>query len=231
MKRLWVIMPVYNEQECIAAVVKEWLSALKDTEIDFTLCVLNDGSSDGTLRILRDLAAGQPALVVVDKPNSGHGQTCLEGYRLALAQGAEWVLHVDSDGQCDPALFPRLAGEAARHRVVYGFRRIRRDGCLRNVISRGVSLCTFVATGVWVRDANVPYRLMHATTLTDIVDRVPRDFRLANILVAVMQQKLDGIHWVDIHFRRRSGGTSSVNGWGFLKRGIELYRQLKRAAP
>ena len=229
MKRLWVVMPVYNEQECIAAVAGEWLSALRGATSDFTLCLLNDGSKDDTPRILNDLASGAKELVVIDKLQSGHGQTCLEGYRIALARGAEWILQVDSDGQCDPSLLSLFVTASSRYPVTYGYRRIRHDGYTRSLISRVVSLCAFAATGVWLRDANVPYRLMHASTLTAIVGTVPRDFHLANILVAVLQQKQHGIHWVDIHFRPRSGGTPSVRPFGFVRYGVQLFRQLRES--
>jgi dolichol-phosphate mannosyltransferase len=228
MNRLWVVMPAYNEEACLPDVVAEWLSGLRGVTTDFTLCVLNDGSNDGTLRILRELASRESEVVVVDKPNTGHGQTCVEGYRMALARGAEWILQVDSDGQCDPSLFRLLANESSRAQAIYGFRRIRHDGYGRHLVSRLVSVCAFAATGVWVRDANVPYRLMHASTLSDVVGRVPRDFHLANILIAVLQQKQYGIRWVDIHFRLRRGGTPSVKALGFASRAIELFTQLRR---
>lgn len=228
MNRLWVVMPVYNEQGHIAAVVEEWLSALRAIGRCFTLCLVNDGSGDGTRGILETLASANQELRVVDKPHSGHGQTCIEGYRTALAQHADWILQVDSDGQCDPSLLPRFAAAAACHPVVYGFRRERHDGSLRLLISRAVSVCVFAATGVWVRDANVPYRLMHASTLTDALGHVPPDFHLANVLIAVLQQERHGIHWIGIHFRQRSGGTSSVPRLGFVTRGAQLFRQLRR---
>lgn len=228
MNRLWVVMPVYNEQACIAAVVEEWLAALRGAASDFTLCVLNDGSTDGTPRILHEMASRERELVVIDRPNSGHGQTCVEGYRTALAHGAEWILQVDSDGQCDAGLLPLFVTASSQYPVTYGCRRIRRDGRWRHLISRAVSVCVYAATGVWVRDPNVPYRVMDASTLRDVVDQVPPDFHLANVLVAVLQHRRHGIHWVDIHFRPRSAGTSSVKPLGFVTRGVELFRQLRR---
>ncbi|OFW03167.1 MAG: hypothetical protein A3I61_01320 [Acidobacteria bacterium RIFCSPLOWO2_02_FULL_68_18] len=228
MNRLWVVMPVYNERDCVASVVGEWLAELRGAAIDFTLCLLNDGSTDDTLRILHELASRERELVVIDKPNSGHGQTCVEGYRTALAHGAKWILQVDGDGQCDASLFPLFVKASSRHPVTYGFRRIRRDGHWRHLISRVVSLTVCAATGSWVRDPNVPYRLMHARTLEDIVGQVPSDFHLANVLVAVLQQRWHGIHWVDIHFRPRSAGTSSMKALGFVTRGVQLFTQLRR---
>jgi hypothetical protein len=70
---------------------------------------------------------------------------------------------------------------------------------------------------------------MHKSCLKNIVDLVPTDFHLANVLVAVLQQKYFGISWVPIHFRNRIG-TASAKTYSFVKDGMQLYRQLRNAA-
>jgi hypothetical protein len=92
-----------------------------------------------------------------------------------------------------------------------------------------LSIFTFAATGVWVRDANVPYRLMHKTALDNIVNKVPADFYLSNILISVLQQREFGIKWINIHFRDRSGGSPSVKAISFVKHGLKVFKQLKQA--
>ena len=227
--KLWVVMPAYNEEECVRYVAEEWLQTLKQNYPDFIFLALNDGSKDSTLAILKTIAGNEKQFCVIDKPNSGHGQTCLEGYRIALKEAAEWILQIDSDGQCDPVDFERFLNKAPGEKIIYGWRKSRDDGWRRLWISRFVTLFAFAATGVWVKDANVPYRLMHRTTLENIVGLVPRDFHLANILVAVLQQKYFGIYWVPIHFRNRMGGTASVKAYSFLKHGMKLFTQLRTA--
>jgi hypothetical protein len=61
-----------------------------------------------------------------------------------------------------------------------------------------------------------------------MVDLVTQDFHLANVLLAVLQQKYFGISWVPIHFRKRIG-TPSVKTFSFVKHGIKLYSQLRNA--
>lgn len=60
--------------------------------------------------------------------NRGHGQTCLEGYRLACDLSAEWVLQIDSDGQSDPKYFAEFWAKRHGHDVFYGKRVERVDG-------------------------------------------------------------------------------------------------------
>src|SRR5207248_4292636 len=115
------------------------------------------------------------------KPNSGHGRTCREGYDLAIRTGARWVFQIDSDGQCDPAFFETIYRERAAHDCVFGYRRTRDDGFGRLAITRSYRLLLWALTGAFMRDANVPYRLIRTSTLRLALPRVPADIDLQNI--------------------------------------------------
>jgi cellulose synthase/poly-beta-1,6-N-acetylglucosamine synthase-like glycosyltransferase len=78
---LVVVIPVYNEAENIEAVVSEWSSTFGGLGITHQFLLINDGSKDGTLEVLHRMQERSPEqLVVIDKPNSGHGRTCRLGY-------------------------------------------------------------------------------------------------------------------------------------------------------
>jgi glycosyltransferase involved in cell wall biosynthesis len=165
---------------------------------------------------------------VVDKPNSGHGQTCLLGYRTALQAGARWILQIDSDGQCDPAFFGRFWSLRRDHPFVFGFRKKRLDGATRSLISRAVSLTVYLAFGVWVRDANVPYRLMRAEELAKVIPGEDVGIHLANVYLSALIQRSCPIRWVPIHFLNRIGGTPSVKALAFVRHGVRLFRELRQ---
>ena len=223
-------MPVYNEEEAISKVIEEWQQCFSDNVQGYTFCILNDGSKDGTLSILKKYEQLYPSIKVIDKPNSGHGQTCIYGYKIALENNAEWIFQIDSDGQCAPEYFPQFVQAAENNKVVYGYRKTRDDGLKRSLISRFVTIFTFFATGQWVRDANVPYRLIHESVMRKITGKVPPTFHLANILVSVLARKAAGIKWINIHFRDWVGGTLSVKTISFVKHGFTLFKQLKAAS-
>lgn len=227
---LWVVMPVYNEEEAIDFVVHEWVTVLDGLKVPYTLYLINDGSKDSTLLKINDLASKYPAIKIHNKENSGHGQTCILGYQHAIENGADWVFQIDSDGQCDARYFGQFIPLTEKYRCIYGLRKTRADGFQRIFVSWFVTLFTFVATGKWVRDPNVPYRLMHVEILKQFVYRVPRDFHLANIFVSVCCAKYSHIKWVPIHFRDRMGGSASVKTFSFVKHGFKLFKQLRAAA-
>lgn len=226
-QKLWVVMPVYNEEEAIRIVVDEWMNQLRKLNLNFTLCILNDGSKDNTLQEIKTLQKQYSEILLIDKTNTGHGQSCIMGYREGLRNGADWIFQIDSDGQCDPQYFPEFIRQSEHNLAIFGYRKSRDDGFSRFLISRFVSLFSFAATKVWIKDANVPYRLMHESVLRKALPIIRDDFYLANIYVSILVRKQTRIKWVNIGFRERSGGTPSLKTYSFVKHGIKLFKQLK----
>ncbi len=165
-RELLVVLPVFNEQASIRKVVVEWMLELENWTDDFLFLAINDGSKDGTAAALARLKMqfGE-RLEVHERENRGHGQTCLEGYRLACERGFKYVLQIDSDGQCDPQYFFRFWRDRDRYDVIYGRRARRDDGLRRKVASLVLKLALLIRCGVHCEDANVPYRLMRTDKL------------------------------------------------------------------
>ncbi len=226
---LLVVMPIYNEEVSIAAVLAEWLAALRSTGASFTLLALNDGSRDGTWARLLELEKSAPKeIVALDKLNTGHGLTCRLGYDIAAASSAAWVLQVDSDGQCDPAYFPEFWRRRAEADCIFGERTSRGDGPARRATSWLCSAASSLATGTSLSDANVPYRLLSVPVLRRALAFIPRHFNVQNVALAVTLRRMPEVRWaqVPIHFRDRQGGTNSINLAQVSKLGIEMLVQL-----
>lgn len=227
---LMIVLPVFNEERCLDAVLEEWTAELERSGVDFIILVLDDGSTDDTPGIVKrwEESPRGGRFRSVRRANRGHGQTCLEGYRIACDEGVPWVLQIDSDGQCDPRYFGALWRQRIGHDVVYGYRKRRDDGWRRVLASGLVILVVRLASGAGCVDANVPYRLMRTEKLRPLVDSIPDSFDLANIALAV-QLKRAG--WkesaVPITFRPRAGGEPSVPLNRFARKAIELVMQLR----
>ena len=152
---LVVCLPTYNERENLEAMV----SALSDVlPEDGRILVIDDNSPDGTGEIADRLAAERADVDVLHRPRKeGLGPAYLDGFRHALARGAELIFELDCDFSHDPADVPRLAAAAADADLVLGSRYVagggtRNWGLLRRVISRGGSLYAQILLGLRVRD-------------------------------------------------------------------------------
>jgi glycosyltransferase involved in cell wall biosynthesis len=211
---LAVVMPVYNEEANIANVVAEWIAALEALGINYVLLAVNDGSRDGTAAALQRLAQAHPGRVEpVEKANAGHGRACRTGYDMAVARGAAWTLQIDSDGQCDPRYFAEFWQNRDRVDVIFGVRKSRDDGFMRVLISGVCSVVTSALTGLDLKDANVPYRLIRTEVLQRALTRIPADFDMQNVALTLALKRERPLRWhyIPIHFRNRQGGTNSIN--------------------
>jgi dolichol-phosphate mannosyltransferase len=227
---LVVVIPVYNEQPSLRKVIREWYLEIENWTEDFLILVMNDGSTDRSPDIVGRLQEQLGDRIRLHThTNRGHGLTCLAGYERALAMGARYVFQIDSDGQCDPQYFFRVWRLRERFQVVYGWRKTRDDGWRRVLASRLLRMVVLATAGVWCVDANTPYRLMHASVLTEPVARLKATrVDLTNIGLAVLLKKMSVTHGtVPIRFRERYGGEPSVRLGQFGAKAVELVRQLR----
>jgi dolichol-phosphate mannosyltransferase len=223
---LAVVMPIYNEEANIEAVVTEWVQEFNRLGISFALLAVNDGSRDGTNLALQRLREKYPDEVrPIDKQNAGHGQACRTGSLLAVESGAAWTMQIDSDGQCDPRFFSSFWSLRDVADVIFGLRTSRDDGFMRVLISKACRVATSILCGIDLKDANVPYRLMRTPVLKEALAKIPGDFDMQNMALTLTLKQNSYLRWkyVPIHFRDRQGGTNSINfrriaamGWTLL---------------
>ena len=123
---LWVVVPAYNEAERIEQTLQ---SLLWQTDTDFTLLVVDNGSSDSTVDIVRAFAETAPFPVeVLVETEKGVGSAVDTGFRHAIAHGARLIARTDADCLPHPGWV-----EAARAALttgagmVFGQLRARRD--------------------------------------------------------------------------------------------------------
>ena len=206
--KLTVVLPVYNEEKSIELVIKEWRQVLEAEVPDqFCFLVIDDGSTDGTPEILKRLADESSTLISYRKENSGHGDSCLEGYKIALEMKTDWILQIDSDYQCDPSYFKEFWAAAKDSKVIMGKRVRRLDGFYRLALTKIISLWLFFITGRFCPDPNVPYRLVEASFLSRLIQTCP-SLHLTNSFLSYKMMKNQSILWIKIHFRKRLYGQS-----------------------
>jgi dolichol-phosphate mannosyltransferase len=140
----WVVLPTYNEAENVQPIAAAILEAVPSA----TLLIVDDASPDGTGAIADDLGANDPRIKVLHRGGKeGLGKAYLDGFRFALAEGAQAIVQMDADFSHDPRALPRLLAPLAAGRadLVIGSRYVTGGGVVdwsrgRMFISRGGSL-------------------------------------------------------------------------------------------
>ena len=226
--KLYIVIPAYNEEENIEKVVKEWYQIVEQFGNESKLVVIDDGSKDQTYTKLLELAEGRPALVPLTKANGGHGATVLYGYRYALENGADYIFQTDSDGQTEPGEFVYLWNKRVEFDMVIGNRNHRKDGGSRIFVTKVLKVILRMIFGVWVKDANTPFRIMKSSTLKEYLSIMPEDYNLPNIIISVAYIKnKKKVEYIPITFRQRQGGINSINLRKIAKIGIQAIKDFR----
>ncbi len=229
MDKLYIVIPAYNEEENIESIVNDWYPIVERIGNDSRLVIIDDGSKDSTYDIIRELEKTRKSLVAITKPNGGHGDTVLFGYKYAVEQGADYVFQTDSDGQTIPDEFWPFWENRGEWDMGIGQRRKRQDGLSRIIVTKILKIVLLLCFHVRIKDANTPYRLMKATVLKEQLHLIPEGYNLSNVLISVIyaRKKLK-VYYRPITFRPRQGGVNSINMRKIFRIGRQAIRDFRR---
>jgi glycosyltransferase involved in cell wall biosynthesis len=151
--KLSLVIPVYNEEASLPALFKAIYEALEPKYDSWEVVFVDDGSTDGSLEILRRLAAQEPAHVRVIVFRRNFGQTAAIAGGLDNSTGDIIVL-LDADLQNDPADIPLLLAKLEEgYDVVSGWRKSRKDNAFTRTLPSVVANALISAvTGVHLHD-------------------------------------------------------------------------------
>jgi len=129
---------MFNERENVVDMVQALEDALKQTDLEYEVIVVDDGSNDGTTGILEQVQSSRPWLKIIQLRRN-FGQTAALAAGFNHARG-EVVITLDGDLQNDPADIPRLLAKLDEgFDVVSGWRRPRQDSLLSRRIPSSIA--------------------------------------------------------------------------------------------
>lgn len=227
-----MVIPAYNEEANIETVVREWYPVISCGSSDSRMVVINDGSKDSTYEILQKLTEEFPQLVALTKPNGGHGDTLLFGYKYALEHGADYVFQTDSDGQTRPEEFTTFWKHRKNYAMLIGHRRGRQDGKSRVFVTKTLKFVCLLCFHVKVTDANTPFRIVKAEYLEKSLPLIPEHYNLPNVIISVLYARMKyPVKYIPITFRPRQGGVNSINMkkiFGIGKQALKDFRMINK---
>lgn len=147
-----VVVPLYNEEENVNELYQELHSVLHDKSFSYEILFVNDGSSDKTQEIVREICQHDPNVTVVSfRRNFGQTAAMSAGFDYSRGQ---IVVTMDGDLQNDPADIPKLLDNIHKgYDVVAGWRYKRQDPFLnRRLPSIIANKVISTITGVYLHD-------------------------------------------------------------------------------
>ena len=135
MKKLLIVVPVYNEEKDLNFFINNWANLLPENKMD--LLFIDDGSKDNSVNIIKTYKKKIKNILLIEKINSGHGDTITKGYEFAIQNSYEYVFQVDSDNQFRSSDFKLLwSDQKKEYDLILGNRKIRKDSFLRVFLSK-----------------------------------------------------------------------------------------------
>ena len=161
-----VLLPAYNEEQSIGATIQK----IKELHPDFEVLVIDDGSSDNTLKVAMEAGAN----VWPHPYNIGNGAAVKTGLRMARG---EWIVMMDGDGQHDPADIARLLEHKDGYDMVVGARGKGSETSLHRDFANWLynQLASYV-TKFRVEDLTSGFRLVRASVVRDFIYFLPNSF-------------------------------------------------------
>ena len=221
-----IIMPAYNEEEIIEKTVRDWYGEVISRIPGSELIVVDDCSKDKTGEVLARLAREIPSLrPLTPERNGGHGRALRYGFDRVTQN---WVFQTDSDQQHVPSDFWRLWEQRETSDFVMGVRSTRADGPVRVFITTVMRLANFVVWGLWIRDANCPFKLMRRQPMEKVLVRIPRNSFIPMVMLSILCRKMKyRVTDVVVAHLPRRGGEQSLSGlWKWIKVGSRCLNQL-----
>jgi glycosyltransferase involved in cell wall biosynthesis len=201
--RLSIVLPAHNEEGNIAEAVAHASRAAERLCSDHEIIVIDDGSSDRTADIVRELSAEDPRIKLVSHTsNRGYGEALRTGFRSATM---DLVFFTDADLQFDVDELEAFLPWIDRVDVVAGYRIERKDRWSRRFTARIWNYLVRVLFYVPVRDIDCAFKLFRRSALLDLDLESVGAMVNTELMVKLGRSGRSVVEVGVTHYKRRSG--------------------------
>lgn len=224
--KIMAMIPTYNEAGHIRQLVEEVLA--QDPRMQ--VLVADDDSPDGTWEIIQEMARGDHRVHLLRRTRRrGRGWAGIDGFKEALALGADAVIEMDGDYSHHPREIPKLIQALGQWDVVIGSRSVpgaedRRPTKGRALVTRLASFYIRWILGVKVKDPTSGYRGFRR----EVLERIGLDTMRARG-PSIVEETLYAcsrlgfrIHEIPIRFEERRSGASKLSFWKLIQTAWEV---------
>lgn len=213
LQAILIIIPVFNEEEAIGPLLDELQVALPGANV----LVINDGSTDRTLQVVRGKGVS-----VLDLPcNLGVGGAVQAGFQYAYERGYHYVIRIDGDGQHPPAEIPKLikAMEEEEADLIIGSRFRGQKAFVSNLVRYlGIKILALFLSFICksrVTDPTSGFWMVNGPLLYYFAHEYPVEYPEPEA-IALLRRHGFSFRDVPVTFRHRTTGLSSIGPWGTL---------------
>ncbi|HPN67530.1 MAG TPA: glycosyltransferase family 2 protein [bacterium] len=192
---LSIVVPAYNEGQRIAHTLSQSYRYLTDQQYDFEIIVVDDGSTDTTVDIVRGFFPNMPRLKLIrHRQNQGKGAAVKTGM---LRAGGEWIMFVDADMATPIAMLERLWSARNQFDILIGSRYLQSDSIktpqpfYRKLIARGGNYLIKTMLDLSLSDTQCGFKLFKKPVAQDLFARQNMTGWSFDIEILVLAKILD----------------------------------------
>jgi glycosyltransferase involved in cell wall biosynthesis len=203
---LSIILPVFNEVKSLEYVISNWSKYLINKKIIHEFVICEDGSTDGTKELINKLEKNYPISNQSVENRRGYGQGVISGI---FAAKFEFILCIDSDGQCMPDSFEEFFEKRNVADIIIGNRKPRNDPKIRIIYSRLFKLIHDFLFNSEIIDPSCPFVLAKKKVYTKLINKLSymREGFWWGFVGAAKMYNLK-FHQINIiHYERYDGST------------------------
>jgi len=157
-----LIIPTFNEAENIAKLIEK----IFQHPYNFRILVIDDNSSDGTGKIVKELSEKDDRISIIHRPSKlGYASAVIEGFKYALGHEIDAVFQMDADFSHNPEYLEEFINNFNQYQVVIGSRYVKGGGTVnwplkRRALSYFANIYVRLFTGIGIHDVTSGYRLI-----------------------------------------------------------------------
>jgi len=206
-KEVSIVIPVFNEEAVIKEIIEETIEVVRRRNISFELLVIDDGSTDDTWRIVKELAGIYPEIKAI-RLGRNFGQTPALSAGFSRTQG-KIIVSMDGDGQNDPNDIPRLLEKIEEgYDLVNGWRKKRKDPLFsRKIPSRIANYLIGRFTGLKLKDFGCGLKAYRS----ELIKQLNLYGEMHRLIPALAYWSGARILEIEVNHRPRRAGYSKYN--------------------
>lgn len=205
-----IVVPLFNEEDNVVNLSSRLASYLAKASRKACVLFVNDGSTDGSLSLIRRECSLHPQFFYISlAKNSGLSAALKAGIDHT---GSEYVGYIDADLQTDPDDFNLLLEHIESHELVTGIRANRKDSGFKKLQSKIANSFRRMMTGDGVADTGCPLKVMRTVN----AQRIPFFNGLHRFLPAMILMQRGRIMQVPVRHYPRIAGESKYHLWNRL---------------
>jgi len=166
-KKLSIVIPLFNEEESLNPLTNEIRKALKQVDISLEVIFVDDGSTDGSLKIIKDICKQDRRFKYVSfRKNYGKSAALQIGFKQVTG---DVVVTMDADLQDDPNEIPNLLRKLNEgFDLVSGWKKKRHDPFIKKQSSKFFNFVTRIISGIKIHDFNCGLKVYRK----DVIDNI-----------------------------------------------------------